>query len=105
MTEKAKSITDVLDKHLAEDIVVIDFGKSGPICDQFIICTAKNDRHSESLVDFLKKELGDFEIYHLDDADPTWQIVDYNDVMVHIFSEEARAQYSLEKLWSEHLSL
>ena len=102
MSEKVKAIAEVLDKHLAEDIVVIDFGKSGPICDHFIICTARNDRHSESLVDFLKKELKDFDIYHLDDGDFTWQIVDYNDVMVHIFLEDIRAQYNLEKLWSEY---
>ena len=102
MTEKVRAITDVLDRHLGEDIVVIDFGRSGPICDYFIICTAKNDRHSESLVDFLKKELPDEAIYHIDDSDPAWQIVDYNDVMVHIFLEETRMQYRLERLWSEH---
>lgn len=96
-------VVKILDEKLAEDLVIIDFEGKGSIADCFIICTAKNERHSDSLVDYLKEGLeSKVKIHHIDDEDPAWQIIDLGDILVHIFLKETRERYQLERLWSDY---
>ncbi len=100
--KKLTKVVDILDKRLAEELVIIDFGNSNPITDMFLICTSKNERHADSLVTYLKEGLeGIYDIYHIDDADLGWIIVDLGDIIIHIFTKEMREKYQLERLWSD----
>ena len=101
MNDKLQAMVAILDKHLGEDLTIIEF-KDSSIADYFLICTAKNERHADSLIDYIKEELSEkYTIYRIDDKDPTWIVIDLNDIIVHIFTKEMRERYQLERLWSD----
>lgn len=90
---------------MAEDILLLDISKAGsPFADYFVIATASTDRQSQALVDAMQDELRSQKIrpLHIEgERDSGWQLVDYGNVIVHIFSPEQRAFYRLEDLWHE----
>jgi ribosome-associated protein len=90
---------------MAEDILLLDISKAGsPFADYFVIATANTDRQSQALVDAMQDELRPKKIrpLHIEgERDSGWQLVDYGNVIVHIFSPEQRAFYRLEDLWRE----
>ena len=108
MTELINKIVYVLNDKLAEDISIIDFNHTNSVTDYFIIATAKNYRHANSLVDFLSDELDklDVEIYHIHNIkDSGWLVIDLGDIVIHIFLNEDRDKYQLEKLWADQIIL
>lgn len=104
MEKLVKTVVDTLDKKLGEDITVIDFENHNPVTDYFVIVTARNSRHAMSLVDDLieaaAKEGFDFKSYDAE-KDAGWMLVDFYDVVVHIFLKEDRELYDLERLWKD----
>jgi len=98
------NVVDILDNKLAENILLLDIGEISPFADYFVIATATSDRQSQALVDAMVAELRDQKMkpLHIEgDRTSGWQLVDYGDVIVHIFSPEQRAFYRLEDLWSD----
>ena len=96
-------ILETLDSDKAEDIVSIDLAGKTSIADYMIISTGTSSRHIASLADHLKEKLkAKFEIQaRIEGADSgEWVIVDAGDVIVHLFRQEVREFYNLEKLWS-----
>ena len=75
------------------------------ICDYFIICDAQTDRQvkaiSESVVEVVQNEIGIKPRTIEGRATSQWILMDYFDVIVHIFQEETREFYALEKLWAD----
>lgn len=102
--EKVKDFVTVLDDKLAENIVVIDMEKASVLYDAFIICSADNMRLSKSLADYVD-EMADKKGYAINSIAGTgesdWVLIDAQDVVVHIFSGNARSVYNLEKLWAD----
>ena len=93
-----------LAEKLAENITVIDMTGVNPFTDWFIVVTAKNPRHAASLADEVIKEAekNGYAVRTREGADgSTWILVDLNEGIVHIFTEEARNQYRLENLWGD----
>ena len=93
-----------LEEKLAEDITVIDMRDVNPFTDYFVIATARNPRHADSLAEEVIKasEEAGFTLRTREDAEgSTWLLVDFNEVIVHIFTEEARSLYKLENLWGD----
>ncbi|NOZ73468.1 MAG: ribosome silencing factor [Chloroflexi bacterium] len=90
---------------MAENILLLDISKAGsPFADYFVIATASSDRQSQALVDAMQDELRPQKIrpLHIEgERDSGWQLIDYGNVIVHIFSPEQRAFYRLEDLWHE----
>jgi len=104
MSTLLETVIHTLDEKLAEDIVTIDMSEVNPFTDYFVICTARNIRHSQSLAEFLEKAAYEngYEIRAVEgEKDSTWILVDLFDVVVHIFTEEARKTYRLESLWAD----
>ena len=103
-SEKVELLARYLDEKLASDVKIIDFVGTSSIFDYFILATARNMRHINSLLDDVADkgaELG-LEIKRIDyPSDSSWGLVDLKDIVVHIFLEEERANYNLEKLWSD----
>ena len=98
------TIVDILDDKLAEDILLLDIGEVSDFADYFVIATATSDRQSQALLDTLVAELRDQKTKPLHtegDRTSGWQLIDYGDVIVHIFSPDQRAFYRLEDLWSD----
>lgn len=89
----------------AEDIVVLDVGDILGIADAFVITSAPNTRQVRTIVDEVEKQLRERDdarprsVEGLDDA--SWVLLDYGDVVVHVFLTETRSFYGLERLWAD----
>ena len=96
-------ISESLDKDKAEDIVVIELAGKSEIADYMIVATGRSNRHIASLADHIQLELKSkglqkVTIEGMPGSD--WVLLDAGDVIVHLFPEEIRSFYNLEKLWS-----
>ena len=97
-----------LDKHKAEDIKVIGVTELTSIADYFVIASGTSTTQVKALSDYLEEELGKagqqprrIEGY----AASNWILMDYQDVIVHIFDNENRLFYDLERIWRDGKSL
>jgi len=99
----AHLIVDLLEEHLAVEIVLLDLRELTPVADFFVICTAESDRQTRMLQEIIAEELKKAHDTRplSTEGEPAsgWVLLDYNAVVVHIFSKEARAFYRLEELW------
>ena len=97
-------IVEAIDRLKGEEILVLDFEKKSSLCDKVVICTGRSDRNSQAIADEIEeklKELGEEKIGLEGYNDGQWILMDYNDVMVHIFLRESREYFRLEQLWSQ----
>ncbi|MCB0835807.1 MAG: ribosome silencing factor [Bacteroidetes bacterium] len=105
----AKAISDIAVKGLQEikgkDIIRMDLtGTSGAVTDYFIICTGTSDRHVASLAESVLKEMkehGERPISTEGLQHGEWVLIDFVNVVVHIFQQEKRNFYRLEALWGD----
>lgn len=88
----------------ADEIVMLDIRPQSTIADYFVICSGGNDRQLKAIVDHIDetihKEFG-LNPRQEGTADTGWIVLDYNDVVVHVFSPTQRDYYRLERLWSK----
>ncbi|QBG47545.1 ribosome silencing factor [Verrucomicrobia bacterium S94] len=97
-------LTAFLDDRKAENIVVLDLREHANIADYFVIATGANKPHLKALYDGLQKlfKNAGFKGFHKEGVpDSGWMIMDYQGIMVHIFEQELREFYDLEKLWKD----
>jgi ribosome-associated protein len=102
--ELAKIIVDAAADKKASDIVMLDIRELSVIADYFVIGTGSNPRQIQavaSAIDDRLAELGIHERGREGHADSGWLLLDYGDVIVHIFGQMEREFYRLERLWSE----
>lgn len=102
--DKLKTIVQTLDNKLAKDIMIIDMSLNSPICDYFVIATASNERLLQALKDYVEEECDKkgFFVKNIEGRkDSRWILMDYGDVIVHIFDPEERKNYNIEKLWAD----
>lgn len=102
--ELVKQIVRILDDKKAEDIRVIKVSELTILGDYFIIADGSNKTHVKSLVDeveFQTKQEGRNPVRIEKDTSANWIVLDYNDVVVHIFYKETREYYDLERLWAD----
>lgn len=99
----ARHVVDVMENRKAEDILLLDLRPDNIIADFFIICTGDNDRHlralSETVRQDIKENYKQIPFTNEGTAENGWVVMDYGDVVVHIFSEAKREFYALEELW------
>lgn len=101
---KVECIVKAMDDKLAQDIVAINMENASPLYDTFILCAASNKRLLNAIQDNVvdQCEKNGFEIKSIEGrGNAEWILIDVGDVICHIFSEEARKEYNLEKLWSD----
>jgi len=92
-----------LDK-LAYDVLIIDLRDHNTFTDFFVICSANSEIHMESICRGIEDELERHEVklYHREGPPKTsWVVLDYIEVVVHVFLEEAREFYQIERLWAD----
>lgn len=88
----------------AEDIAVIDLRKTADFVDYFILCTGTSDVHVRALADAVIEGLKaeGQRPYHVEGYEMRqWVLIDFVDVIVHIFQAESRRFYGLERLWGD----
>lgn len=96
-----KTIINAINDKKGEDITVIDVSNSSPICENFIITSASNERQLLAIANSIDEELAKngYEIKKIEGKGSKWLIVDVGTVIIHIFTKEERENYNLEKLW------
>lgn len=98
------AIDAVLDKK-AVDVVVMDMRNVSGVADFFLICTGESDRQVKAVADAVREKVREAcsELpWHSEGLDHLqWVLLDYVDVVVHIFDAEKRAFYDLERLWGD----
>lgn len=102
--ELTKLAVQILDKKKADKIDVIKVSDVTILGDYFVIASASNTTHVKALADELEFELkksGRIPERVEGYQSANWIILDYQDVIVHIFYEETRHYYNLEKLWAD----
>ena len=88
----------------ATDITVIDISELSVVADYFIIASAENVRQTEALCDNVEEMLGraGYECRQIEGkSSGNWILMDYNDVIVHIFDKENRLFYDIERIWKD----
>jgi len=90
---------------LATDVVALDVGDILGIAEAFVIASASNVRQVRTIVEEIEQVLkaddgaGPISIEGLDDA--TWVLLDFGDIIVHVFLTETREYYDLDRLWAD----
>ena len=89
----------------AADLVVLDVAELLSITDYFVICSASSNRQLKTVIEAVEERVRDEvrlkPVRREGEADAGWWLLDYVDVVVHVFGEEERAYYDLERLWSD----
>ena len=92
-----------LDKR-ATDLVVLDVRRVSSVADYFVLCSGKSTTHVESISEAIREDLktdGTRPLHAEGVAESGWILLDYGDVLVHVFLEDTRAYYALERLWGD----
>lgn len=100
--ELSQTVVASLLEHKATNVVSIDLRGKADFADQLVIASAISDRHAVALADYLNKDISEKGIYPISvegKEGRNWVLIDYGDIVVHIFVPEARAFYNLERLW------
>ena len=88
----------------AADVTILDVHGLIVITDYFVICSGQTDRQIKTLVEEVERavrDIGEKPIRREGDADSRWVLLDYIDVVVHVFAQEEREYYDLERLWRD----
>jgi ribosome-associated protein len=98
---------DIVEDKQAADIVLLDIHEQTDIADYFVIATVDNERQAKAIEDDLLQKLRveqnirPLGIEGVENRGGGWTLVDYGDVIVHLFTEESRNYYRLEELWNK----
>ncbi|MEZ4714679.1 MAG: ribosome silencing factor [Caldilineaceae bacterium] len=103
----ARLIVDQVEEKQAADILLLDVREITSLANYFVIATVDNERQANAIEDDLLQTLKlehQIRPLHLDGVDKRgsgWAVLDYGDVIVHLFTREMRAYYDLEGLWNK----
>ena len=105
-TEKmmAQIACKAIDDKKGQDIKVIDIHNVSVIADYFVIASGTNSNQVQAIVDNVEEQLGraGFEAKQIEgNRNSSWILMDYGDVIVHVFDEENRLFYDLERIWRD----
>ena len=102
--EMAQLACKAIDDKKGKDIKVIDIHEVSVIADYFVIASASNQNQVQALVDNVEEQLGraGFEAKQVEGTrNSSWVLMDYGDMIVHVFDEENRLFYDLERIWRD----
>ncbi len=102
--EFSKKITGIIFNKKGYDVVVINLKELTSFADYFVICSADSDVQVKAIADDVDKSLRDegIKCWHREGYQAlNWVLLDYVDVIVHVFKRESREFYNLEKLWGD----
>lgn len=97
-------IISSIDDKVGEDSIVLDLGTITSICDYFVIASAPSSRQVKAIVDEIEDKLSSegIKIIHKEGYESgRWVLLDYGDIVIHIFHKEDRDFYNLEGIWKD----
>ncbi|MBR3972394.1 MAG: ribosome silencing factor [Oscillospiraceae bacterium] len=102
--EVALEVTKALDSKKGMDIKLLRIEKISSLADYFLICTGTSNTHVKTLCDYAEytmEQLGEPMLGREGHRGNSWELLDFGSVVVHVFTEEAREFYALERLWAD----
>ena len=102
--EVAATAARALDEKKGLDLALIEITDISTLADYFLICTATSNTHVKTLCDAVEEALeakGEQVLNREGHRSGTWVLLDFGCLLVHVFTEEARAFYDLERLWQD----
>ena len=102
--EVAYQVTKALDAKKGMDIQLLKIDEVSSLADYFLICTGTSNTHVKTLCDYAEYEmeqLGEPMLGREGHRGNSWELLDYGSVVIHVFTEEARKFYDLERLWAD----
>ena len=102
--EIASAVTKALDEKKGMNIKLLKIDRVSSLADYFLICTGTSNTHVRTLCDYAEyvlEELGEPMLGREGHRGNAWELLDYGTIVVHVFTEEARQFYSLERLWAD----
>lgn len=102
--EMAKIAYNALEDKKAEDIRIIDISEVSTIADYFIIADGSNPNQLQAMMDAVDEDLykAGCHVKQIEgNSNSSWILMDYSDIIVHVFSKEDRLFYDLEKVWKD----
>ena len=101
-TDFAEACAYLVSEKRGKKITIIDLRDKSIEADYFVICSASSTTQVRAIAEFVDDELGKagYNIVHRD-IDTKWSALDYSDVIVHVFYNEVRDYYQLERLWED----
>ena len=90
----------ILEEKKATDILALNISEISTLADYFILASAENVRQLDALEDAVEEDVR-LEVNKEGESSSGWILMDYRDIVVHLFTKEQRAFYDLEKIWSD----
>ena len=100
----AYEVTKALDDKKGINIKLLKIDKVSSLADYFLICTGTSNTHVRTLCDYAEytlEQLGEPMLGREGHRGNSWELLDYGSIVVHVFTQEAREFYSLERLWAD----
>ena len=104
MVHHAKKISDLMLEKKALDIIIIDVHKITTLADFFVICTSESEPQTRAITDHIHEQMkaNGMKAWHIEGYENLdWVLLDYVNIVVHVFSRESRDYYDLERLWAD----
>ena len=102
--EIAYEVTKALDAKKGQNIKLLKIDRVSSLADYFLICTGTSNTHVKTLCDYAEytlEQLGEQMLRREGHRGNSWELLDYGSIVVHVFTEEARKFYDLERLWAD----
>ena len=102
--EVALTVTRALDEKKGIDIKLLKIDKVSSLADYFLICTGTSSTHVKTLCDYAEytlTEMGEPMLGREGHRCNSWELLDFGSIVVHVFTDEARKFYDLERLWAD----
>ena len=102
--EVAYEVTKALDSKKGMNIKLLRINEVSSLADYFLICTGTSNTHVKTLCDYAEytlEQLGETMLGREGHRGNSWELLDFGSVVVHVFTEEAREFYALERLWAD----
>ena len=102
--EVAYEVTKALDSKKGMDIKLLRIDEVSTLADYFLICTGTSNTHVKTLCDYAEftlEELGETMLGREGHRGNSWELLDYGTIVIHVFTDEARKFYDLERLWAD----
>ena len=102
--ELAIAVTKALDEKKGMDIKLLKIDRVSSLADYFLICTGTSNTHVKTLCDYAEftlENLGETMLGREGHRGNAWELLDYGCLVVHVFTDEARKFYDLERLWAD----
>ena len=100
----AQRISELMIEKKAVDIIIIDVRKITTLTDFFVVCTSESQPQTRAITDHINQKMKEDGIksWHIEGYEHLdWGLIDFVNIVVHIFSKETREYYEFERLWAD----